>query len=87
MQVALQAIGIKPDDEVIVPSITYVATFQAISATGAKPVMCDIDTENLQISISDIKKKITKTKAIIPVHFSGSTGEIEKIFSYAKRKI
>lgn len=87
LQVALQAIGIKPDDEVIVPSITYVATFQAISATGAKPVMCDIDTENLQISISDIKKKITKkTKAIIPVHFSGSTGEIEKIFSYAKRK-
>ena len=57
IHVALQACGIGKGDEVLVPSITYVATFQAISASGAKPVCCDINENNLHISLSDIKKK------------------------------
>ena len=54
--------GIKKNDEVLVPSITYVATYQAITAVGAKPVGCDINEEDLQISIKDIKKKFFGTK-------------------------
>tara|TARA_B100001057_G_scaffold96711_1_gene93390 strand:- start:1022 stop:2149 length:1128 start_codon:yes stop_codon:yes gene_type:complete len=86
IHVALQACGIKKNDEVLVPSITYVATYQAITAVGAKPVGCDINEEDLQISIKDIKKKITrKTKAIIPVHLTGSTSNLKEIYSIAKK--
>ena len=86
LHVALQSIGIKPNDEVLVPSVTYVATFQAISATGAKPIMCDIDLNTLQICIKSIKKNITnKTKAIIPVHYSGSVGKLTELFILAKK--
>ncbi len=57
IHVALQSCGIGKGDEVLVPSITYVATYQAISASGAKPVCCDINKENLNLSIKDLKKK------------------------------
>ncbi len=86
LHVALQACGIGKNDEVIVPSLTYVASFQAISATGAKPVACDIDLENLHMCPSDLKKKITKkTKAIMPVHLTGSADNLDKIYIIAKR--
>ena len=85
LHLALQACGIGPGDEVIAPSLTYVATFQAISATGAIPVACDINPETLQIDISSIKKHITRnTKAIVPVHYSGQPCELDKIFEIAK---
>ena len=60
LQVALQAAGIKQNDEVIVPSLTYIASYQAISATGAKPILCDINLDNLQISLKNLHKKISK---------------------------
>ena len=71
LHLALQAIGIKSHEEVIVPSITYVACFQAISATGATPVACDIDLKNGGLCLDDLKKKINKnTKAIMYVHYA-----------------
>ena len=85
LQLALQACGIGKDDEVLVQSITYVASFQAISATGAKPVACDIEINSLNISLEDAKKRITsKTKAIMPVHYAGSLGDYEEIYNFAK---
>lgn len=84
IQLALQALGVGPGDEVLVPSLTYVATFQAVSATGARPVACDIDPHTLNISYIDAQKRITKnTKAIVPVHISGEfSGRRElKVFS------
>lgn len=72
LHLALQAIGVGPEDEVIVPDITYVATLQAISASGAKPVICDIETESISLSIDTVERMITtKTKAIIIVHYAG----------------
>ena len=85
LQIALQACGIGEGHEVLVPSITYVASFQAISATGAVPVSCDIDMENMQISLINLKKRISnKTKAIMPVHFAGSASQLPKIYKFAK---
>ena len=87
IHVALQSCGIGKGDEVLVPSITYVATFQAISATGAKPICCDINNDNFHISLQDIKKKITKkTKAIIPVHIAGYSENLAEILKLAKKK-
>ena len=84
LQLALQACNIGSGDEVLVPSLTYVASYQAIIATGAKPVSCDIDKEELIIDISDAKNKITnKTKAIMPVFFSGGVGNLEALYLFA----
>ena len=84
LHLALQACEIGMDDEVLVPSITYVASFQAISATGAKPVACEIDMENLCLDWRDAQKITTKTKAIMPVHYSGGVGCLEKIYELAQ---
>ena len=62
IQVALQAAGIKQNDEVIVPSLTYIASYQAISATGAKPILCDINLDNLQISLKIYAKNFKKLR-------------------------
>ena len=81
LHLALQACSISHGHEVLVPAITYVATFQAISATGAKPILCDINLNDLNISLDSAKKRITKkTKAIMPVHFSGHPCDLDKIY-------
>lgn len=84
MHLSLDAIGIRDKDEVLVPSLTFVATIQAITAQGAVPVFCDIEKETLNISIEDAKDKITsKTKAIMPVHYRGVPCEMDKIIAFA----
>ena len=85
LQLALQASGIKPGDEVIVQALTYVASFQAISALGAVPVACDIDPDSLCMDWRDAEKKITKkTKVLMPVHYSGGVGKLNEIYKLAK---
>lgn len=75
----------KPGDEVLVQSLTYIASFQAISATGAVPVACEINPENMCIDLKDAERKITKkTRAILPVHYAGDPGELDKIYAFAK---
>ena len=73
LHIALDALGIGPGDEVIIPSLTYVASFQAVSATGATPIACDIDPDTLLIDLDDMCQRITRrTKAIMPVHYVGN---------------
>ncbi len=75
---ALQAIGVKRGDEVLVQSMTYLSSFQAITALGAKPIPCDIK-EDFTISLKDAQKKISKkTKAIMPVHYAGDPGDLDQ---------
>lgn len=86
LQLAIQSSGIGSGDEVLVPSLTYVASYQAISATGATPLSCDIDLENCFIDLSDAEKRITeRTKAIMPVHYTGAVCDLEKVYGFAKR--
>ncbi len=86
LHLALQAHNIGPDDEVLIQSITYVASIQAITATGAKPIFCDIRKDTLTIDIEDAKKKITcKTKAIMPVHYAGGVGNLDEVYNFAKQ--
>ena len=85
LQLALQGINVKHGDEVLVQSLTFVACFQAISAVGAKPIACEIEQESLTIDLEDAKKRLTsRTKAIMPVHYSGSPGNLEKIYEFAQ---
>lgn len=76
---------VSPGDEVLVQSLTYLSCFQAISATGAMPVACDINPDNLTIDLQDAEKRITeKTKAIMPVHYAGNPGNLDNIYTFAK---
>lgn len=86
LHLSLQACCIGVGDEVLVPSLTYVASFQAISATGAKPVACDIDEQTCLLDLIDAEKRITKnTKAIMPVHYTGGVGDLDAIYDFAKK--
>jgi dTDP-4-amino-4,6-dideoxygalactose transaminase len=84
LHLALQAAGVGQGDEVLVQSLTYVASFQAITATGAKPVACDILAATACIDLSDAARKITpKTKAIMPVHYAGGVGHLDDLYDFA----
>lgn len=86
VHLALQACGIGQGDEVLVPSLTYVASFQAISATGAKPVACDILREKCNLDWRDAERRLTsRTKAIMPVHYAGGVGDLDGIYAFASR--
>jgi len=86
LHLALQACGIGRGDEVLVQSLTYVASFQAISATGAKPVACDVDPVTLTLDWRDAEKRLTpRTKAIMPVHYGGGVGDLEGTYAFARR--
>lgn len=86
LQLALQGCGIGTGDEVLVQSLTYVASFQAISATGATPVPCEIDPHSLTLNLEDAALKLTsKTKAIMPVHYAGCVGALSEIYEFAQK--
>jgi len=86
LQLALSALDIGYGDEVLVPSLTYVGSFQAISATGATPIACEIDTNTLFINTKDAKHKITsKTKAIMPVHYASSSIGMDDVYQLAQQ--
>jgi len=86
LHLALQAVGLSQGDEVLVQSLTYVASFQAISATGARPISCDVNSQNLCINLKDAERKLTiNTKAIMPVHYGGGVGELDDVYVFAKK--
>lgn len=86
LHLAVQSCGIGAGDEVLVPSLTYVSSFQAISASGAKPVACDIDPQSCILDWRDAERRLTsRTRAIMPVHYSGGVGDLEGIYAFAKR--
>ena len=83
---ALKSVGIGKDDEVIVPNITFAATVNAVSLTGAKPVLADVSKDNLLLDLKKLKNIISKkTKAIIPVHVSGRGSNIKKLKKFASK--
>lgn len=83
---ALVAAGIGKGDEVIVPSLTFVASFQAISLAGATPVPCDCRADDLSADPVDIERRITpQTKAIMPVHYCGHVCDMDAILALGKK--
>lgn len=86
MFLSLKALGIGAGDEVIVPDLTFIATANAVDLCGAKPVLVDINPDNLTIGLKAIKQAITKkTKAIIPVHVSGRGADMPAIMKLARQ--
>ena len=85
LQIALMSLGLKPGDEVITPTFTFIATAEVVALLGLTPVLVDVDPGTFNISVESLKKAITsKTKAIVPVHLFGQNAEMEAILAIAK---
>jgi perosamine synthetase len=84
---SLVALGIGHGDEVIVPDITFIATANAVSMTGAKPVLIDVDLSTLNLSVTSMEAAITsKTKAVVPVHVSGRAADMDNILRVCRQR-
>jgi dTDP-4-amino-4,6-dideoxygalactose transaminase len=88
LHLAMIGAGIGPGDEVIVPTLTFVATANAVRYVGATPVFCDSAGErNLNIDVDQIESRITpRTKAIIAVHYAGFPVDMPRLLAIAERR-
>ena len=85
LQLALMALRLKPGDEVIVPTFTYVATAEVIALLGLSPILVDVDSQSFNIDIEAASHLITpRTKAIVPVHLYGQCANMEQIMKFAE---
>lgn len=86
LQIAMMALGLKPGDEVITASFTFVATVEVVALLGITPVFADVLPGTFNLDPADIERKITpRTKAIVPVHLFGQTADMEAIMAIAKK--
>lgn len=84
LQMALMALDLKPGDEVITPSFTFISTVEVIALLRLKPVFVDVDADTFTISAAAVKNAITPdTKAIVPVHLYGQTANMEELKAIA----
>ena len=86
LQIALMALGLKPGDEIITPSFTYIATTEVIALLGLKPVFIDVNPDTFCIDPSKIIDAVTPaTKAIVPVHLYGQAAPMNEIMEIAEK--
>jgi len=86
LQLALDAIDLKPGDEVLVPSYTFTATAEVVTYFGARPVLCDSVPRGFNIDPADAERRVTaKTRAIIPVHIAGEACDLDTLHAMARR--
>jgi len=86
LEIALQAIGIGPGDQVITPAMSFAATANVIERVGARPVFVDVDLDTRNIDLAAAERAITpRTKAIMPVHFAGYPIDMDGLYTLAKR--
>lgn len=86
LQIALMGLGLKPGDEVITPSFTFIATTEVVALLGLKPVFADVDSKTFCIDPDSIEKQITKkTRAIVPVHLYGQSAPMKEIMDIASK--
>ncbi len=85
LQIALMALDLKPGDEVITPTFTFIATAEVVALLGLTPVLVDVDFGTFNIDVDSLRKAITpKTKAIVPVHLFGQNANMESVLEIAK---
>ncbi len=84
LHLAVQAVT-RPGDEVLVPSFTFVSTYQAITGAGCIPVSCEVNPETLTLDLEDAARRITpKTKAMLPVYYASNIAMIDEYQAFAK---
>lgn len=84
LTLALKSLGLKENDEVLIPANTFIATAEAVTLSGAKPVFVDIEDDSYHIDLKDAERKISKrTRVIIPVHLYGQSVQMDRIRKFA----
>jgi dTDP-4-amino-4,6-dideoxygalactose transaminase len=87
LHLALNALGLESGDEVIVPSLTFVATAQAILQAGARPVFCEVCPNTLNIDLDDAFSRVTaRTRVILPVHYGGLSCDMDALLPFARER-
>ena len=87
LQIALMGLGLKPGDEVITPTFTFIATAEVVALLGLTPVVVDVDWETMNMDIESVRRAITpRTKAIVPVHLFGQCADMEPLMNLANEK-
>jgi dTDP-4-amino-4,6-dideoxygalactose transaminase len=85
LHLSIQAVT-KPGDLVLVPSFTYVATYQAITAAGCIPISCDVNSNTFLLDLLDVEKRVNKKcKAIVYVHYASSPGDLDNLYAFGKK--
>jgi dTDP-4-amino-4,6-dideoxygalactose transaminase len=85
LHLAMKGLGLGPEDEVIVPAMTFAATANAVVHAGGRPVLADVDRDTMCLTPEAVEAKLTpRTRAIVPVHFAGRPCEIERIVALAR---
>jgi len=86
LQIAMMALDLKPGDEIITTSFTFIATVEVISLLGLKPVFVDVLPDTFNIDPTAVEKAITsKTKAIVPVHLFGQCADMQRLSDIARK--
>jgi dTDP-4-amino-4,6-dideoxygalactose transaminase len=86
LEVALQACGIGPGDEVIVPAMTFAASANVVMRVGARPVFVDVELDSRNLDLDQLEAAITpRTRAIMPVHFAGLAVDMDRLYSIARQ--
>ena len=87
LEVALQACGIGPGDEVIVPAMTFAASANVVMRVGARPVFVDVELDSRNLDLDQVEAAITpRTRAIMPVHFAGLAMDMDRLYAIARRR-
>lgn len=85
LQIALMGLGLRPGDEVITPTFTFIATAEVVALLGLTPVVVDVDWETMNMDIASVRRAITpRTKAIVPVHLFGQCADMEALMALAE---
>ena len=80
LTIALRAVGVRPGDDVVLPSFTFYATAEAVVTAGARPVFCDIDPATFCVTAASVESVITaRTRAIVPVHLFGNVAPVDEL--------
>jgi dTDP-4-amino-4,6-dideoxygalactose transaminase len=87
LHLGMLALGIGPGDEVVLPSLSFVAGANCVLQIGATPVFCDVDPQTLSVSVQTVEAAVTpKTKAIMTMHYAGRPASAEPIVAFARRR-
>lgn len=85
LQIALMGLGLKPGDEVITPTFTFIATAEVVALLGLTPVVVDVNWETMNMEVEAVRRAITpRTKAIVPVHLFGQCADLEALMALAE---
>jgi UDP-2-acetamido-2-deoxy-ribo-hexuluronate aminotransferase len=85
LQIAMMALGLKPGDEVITPTFTFIATAEVVALLGLTPVVVDVDFDTFNMDVEAVRRAITpRTRAIAPVHLFGQNANMEALLALAR---